>query len=75
MHTFSIYAPETPNTECVRIHYYMTRQMTGFGCGWGQPFGWNQEWDQPFGWVVSQLFGRAQEYDGRREKLEKNCRK
>ena len=66
MHTFCIYAPETSDTECVRINY-MRRQMTGFGCGWGQPFGWSQEWDQLFGRGVGQLFGRAQEYDGRSE--------
>ena len=64
MHTFCIYTPETSNTEYVPIHYYMTRQRTGFGCGWGQPFGWSQGWDQLFGWRMSQLLSIAKECVG-----------
>ena len=63
MHTFCIYAPETSDTEFERINY-RRRQITGFGCGWGQPFGWNQGWDQLFGWRMSQLLSRAKECVG-----------
>ena len=67
MHTFCIYTPESSNTEYVPIHNYRAKPRTEFSLTWGQPFGWSQSWDQPFGWGVGQLFGRAQEYDGRSE--------